>query len=106
MNGANATQQQKRAHSQFEKVTVMVRIQQSAKQIWVAIAASLVTSTVAANGTAADFEPEVSGVRLQVDNDLFAGGQRDLDYTGGFAFTLAGTDARDRYLSLDPLLTK
>jgi hypothetical protein len=106
MNGANATQQQKRAHSQFEKVTVMVRIQQSAKQIWVAIAASLVTSAVAANGTAADFEPEVSGVRLQVDNDLFAGGQRDRDYTGGFAFTLAGTDARDRYLSLDPLLTK
>lgn len=81
---------------------VMVRV--NAKNIWVAIAASLVTSTVAAKDATTDFEPEVSGVRLQIDNDLFAGGQRDRDYTGGFAFTFSGTDARDRYLSLDPAL--
>ena len=48
----------------------------------------------------------MSGVRLQVDNDLFAGGQRDRDYTGGFAVTFSGTDARDRYLSLDPALAQ
>ena len=31
----------------------------------------------------------MSGVRLQVDNDLFAGGQRDRDYTGGFGLTFS-----------------
>ena len=85
---------------------VMVRVKHSAKHIWVAIAASLITSTVVANDANADFESEVSGVRLQIDNDLFAGGQRDRDYTGGFALTLSGTDARDGFLSLDPLLSK
>lgn len=49
-------------------------------------------------------EPAVSGLRVQIDNDLFAGGERDRDYTGGFAITWSGTDARDRYVSLDPLL--
>ena len=34
----------------------MVRVKQSAKQIWVAIAATLVTSAVVANETTADFE--------------------------------------------------
>lgn len=85
---------------------VMVRVKQSAKHIWVAIAASLITSTVVANESNAGFESEVSGVRLQIDNDLFAGGQRDRDYTGGFAFTLSGTEARDGFLSLNPLLSK
>jgi hypothetical protein len=85
---------------------VMVRFKQSAQQYWVAIAASLVASTALADSATAEFEPEVSGVRLQVDNDLFAGGQRDRDYTGGFGLTFSGTDARDRYLSLDPVLTK
>jgi hypothetical protein len=51
-----------------------------------------------------DAEPAIGGVRLQIDNDLFAGGQRDRDYTGGLAVTFSGTDARDRYLSLDPVL--
>ena len=84
----------------------MVRVKQSANKYWVAIAAALVTATANASDAIAEFEPEVSGVRLQVDNDLFAGGQKDRDYTGGFAFTFSGTDARDRYLSLDPVLTK
>jgi hypothetical protein len=85
---------------------VMVRFNKSAKQYWVAIAASLVASTALAEDVTADVEPKISGVRLQVDNDLFAGGQRDRDYTGGFGFTFSGTDARDRYLSLDPVLSK
>ena len=49
---------------------------------------------------------QVSGVRLQIDNDLFAGGERDRDYTGGMAITISGTAARDGLLSLDPLLTQ
>jgi len=35
-------------------------------------------------------EPYDTGWSLQVDNDLFAGGARDQDYTGGFALTLSG----------------
>lgn len=47
-----------------------------------------------------------AGVRLQIDNDLFAGGERDRDYTGGFAVTISGAVARDSLLSLDPLLAR
>jgi hypothetical protein len=51
-------------------------------------------------------EREVSGVRLHIDNDLFAGRNLDRDYTGGMAITLSGTAARDGLLSLDPVLTR
>src|SRR5215212_7211387 len=51
-------------------------------------------------------EREVSGVRLHIDNDLFAGRELDRDYTGGVAITLSGTAARDGFLSLDPVLTR
>jgi Uncharacterized protein conserved in bacteria (DUF2219). len=51
-------------------------------------------------------EQEVSGVRLHIDNDLFAGRNLDRDYTGGLAITLSGTAARDGLLSLDPVLTR
>jgi hypothetical protein len=51
-------------------------------------------------------EREVSGVRLHIDNDLFAGRNLDRDYTGGVAITLSGTAARDGLLSLDPVLTQ
>jgi hypothetical protein len=50
-------------------------------------------------------ESENSGVRLHIDNDLFAGRDLDRDYTGGLAITLSGTAARDGFLSLDPLLS-
>src|ERR1700741_891160 len=50
-------------------------------------------------------EQEVSGVRLHIDNDLFAVRNLDRDYTGGVALTLSGTAARDGFLSLDPALT-
>lgn len=45
-----------------------------------------------------------SGLRLQLDNDLFAGSERDRDYTGGFGVTISGDAAREGLLSLDPLL--
>jgi hypothetical protein len=51
-------------------------------------------------------EAEISGVRLHIDNDLFAGRNLDRDYTGGVAITLSGTAARDSLLSLDPVLAR
>jgi hypothetical protein len=48
----------------------------------------------------------ISGVRLQIDNDLFAGRDLDRDYTGGMAIAISGTAARDGLLSLDPVLAK
>ncbi len=51
-------------------------------------------------------EREITGVRVHVDNDLFAGRDLDRDYTGGMALTLSGTAARDGFLSLDPVLTQ
>jgi len=51
--------------------------------------------------------PDISGVRIQVDNDLFAGGgEHDRDYTGGMAITISGREARDGFASLDPWLGK
>jgi hypothetical protein len=63
------------------------------------------TSTSAASELHDNIEPQVSGLQVNIDNDLFAGGERDRDYTGGFAVSYSGTDARDRYLSLDPALS-
>jgi len=51
-------------------------------------------------------EREISSLRVHIDNDLFAVRNLDRDYTGGLAITLSGTDARDGWLSLDPLLTR
>ena len=48
----------------------------------------------------------VDAVRMQIDNDLFAGDQQDRDYTGGLSITLSGVRARDGLLSLDPLLRR
>jgi hypothetical protein len=56
--------------------------------------------------TAQDDEHDYTGVRLQIDNDLFAGRERDRDYTGGAALTISGAAARDSALSLDPLLER
>lgn len=69
-----------------------------------AIAATIAISTSAASELHETREPEISGMRVHIDNDLFAGGERDRDYTGGFAVSYSGTDARDRYLSLDRAL--
>lgn len=51
-------------------------------------------------------DQEYTGIRVQIDNDLFAGRERDRDYTGGFAVAISGTAARDGFLSLDPLLAR
>jgi hypothetical protein len=45
-------------------------------------------------------------VRLHVDNDLFAGRERDRDYTGGFAVTVTGESAARGLLTLDPALAR
>jgi uncharacterized membrane protein len=39
-------------------------------------------------------EEQVSGVRLHIDNDLFAGRNLDRDYTGGSRITLSRHRAR------------
>jgi hypothetical protein len=48
----------------------------------------------------------VDALRVQIDNDLFAGGEKDRDYTGGFGITISGERAREGLLSLDPLLRR
>lgn len=49
----------------------------------------------------------IDGVRVQIDNDLFAaGGGRDRDYTGGMALLISGRDAAEGLLSLDPVLRR
>lgn len=48
----------------------------------------------------------VDAVRVQIDNDLFAGDDTDRDYTGGMSITISGERARDGLLSLDPLLRR
>ncbi len=70
-----------------------------------ALAALTMTTLLAASAHARD-ELEYTGVRVQLDNDLFAGGERDRDYTGGFAIAISGTAARDGLLSLDPVLAR
>lgn len=46
----------------------------------------------------------IDAISVQIDNDLFAGGQQDRDYTGGMSVTIAGPRARDGLLSIDGLL--
>jgi hypothetical protein len=75
----------------------------------VVVAAALVLPYAVARArdvNAEGSERELSGVRLQIDNDLLAGRNLDRDYTGGVAITLSGTAARDGLLSLDPLLSR
>jgi hypothetical protein len=85
-----------------EGMMVMAGIKKGWKEAALALTTMLAAAVSMAEG--ADAEPAVSGVRVQIDNDLFAGSDRDRDYTGGFGVTFSGTDARDRYLSLDPAL--
>jgi hypothetical protein len=47
---------------------------------------------------------DARGMRVQIDNDLFAGRERDRDYTGGMGITISGAAAREGWLSLDPVL--
>jgi hypothetical protein len=67
------------------------------------LAASLAFSATA-KGQSIDGR-ELSDVRVQIDNDLFAGRDDDRDYTGGLAVTFSGESVRDNLLSLDGLLS-
>jgi hypothetical protein len=75
-------------------------------------AATLVLTGIASAASAraqygSQDEADIAGVRIQIDNDLFAGdGERDRDYTGGMALMLSGREAADGFLSLDPLLAR
>lgn len=71
-------------------------------------AALLANPLLVSQSSAADSpDADVSGVRIQLDNDLFAaGGDRDRDYTGGLAVTVSGPAARDSFVSLDPLVAR
>ncbi|HKE96168.1 MAG TPA: lipid A-modifier LpxR family protein, partial [Povalibacter sp.] len=69
------------------------------------LVAVLFTALLAVTTVHAESADEHSGLRVQIDNDLFAGGgQHDRDYTGGVAVTISGERARDGLLSLDPVL--
>lgn len=70
-----------------------------------ALLAAALWLMVSAQAVAQDSEADGNGLRVQIDNDLFAmGGGSDRDYTGGVAVTISGEQARDSALSLDPLL--
>jgi hypothetical protein len=105
--GVTATQTQSLCAAAVQKATTMEFTKQIQHAALAALAAAfaLVGSRVHAQ-TADDpaVDGERGGVRLQLDNDLFAGGERDRDYTGGFALTISGEEARNGLLSLDPLL--
>ncbi|MFP5304988.1 MAG: lipid A-modifier LpxR family protein [Gammaproteobacteria bacterium] len=49
-------------------------------------------------------EPYATGSIVYLDNDALSAAQRDEDYTGGLAITLAGRRAREWPVSIDPLL--
>jgi hypothetical protein len=70
------------------------------------VLALLATSGAATAQAEAREEEKYTGIRFQIDNDLFAGRELDRDYTGGLAVTISGTAARDGALSLDPLLAR
>lgn len=74
---------------------------------WLA-ALTLATLSNTADASPADqIGSDPHGVRIQIDNDLFAaGGGSDRDYTGGLTVTLSGESARDALLSLDPVLRR
>ncbi|HEX7116637.1 MAG TPA: lipid A deacylase LpxR family protein, partial [Steroidobacter sp.] len=85
--------------SRYAALTTLV-----AAQLWLGASARAEDFPVFTSDTAG--EARLSGVRVQLDNDLFAGGERDRDYTGGLSVTISGTTARDGLLSLDPLLKR
>lgn len=64
------------------------------------LAAGLALATLNAGASEAD---SASGARLHIDNDLFAGRDRDRDYTGGFAVTISGDAAREGLLSMESM---
>jgi hypothetical protein len=68
------------------------------------LASMSLLSSVPIAVSAASVNDGFDGLRLQFDNDLFAGQEQDEDYTGGLALTLSGERAREGLLSLDGIL--
>src|SRR5688500_15642298 len=52
-----------------------------------------ITEVVVSNQRLGWFEG-VDALRVQIDNDLFAGDEKDRDYTGGMGITISGERAR------------
>lgn len=68
------------------------------------IAVGIICTLIASLACASEADRLDEGVSIQLDDDLFAGQQRDEDYTGGFAIGVSGDRARNAPLSLDFLL--
>src|SRR3546814_8408001 len=69
-----------------------------------ALALQIATASAAPDGAPVDAsgnEKEDAGWTLYFDNDTLTPVQRDEDYTGGIAVTLADRRAKDSWLSLD-----
>lgn len=49
-------------------------------------------------------EPDTSGWAFTFDNDALVPGDKDIDYTGGFAYTRSGADTTRSWLSLHALV--
>jgi hypothetical protein len=49
-------------------------------------------------------EKDFSGWSFYMDNDFFTAGDRDFDYTGGFAYSRSGNAVKSSFLSLDTWL--
>jgi len=62
-----------------------------------------ITAVGGAAAAPSQVEPYDSGWAFSVDNDLFAPGHSDRDYTGGFSLTLAGRRVHDAWWSTDGL---
>ena len=55
-------------------------------------------------GLAAHAQDQHNAWTVGVENDLLAGSQKDADYTGGFSFTMTGSNASSATLSMDSVL--
>ncbi len=74
---------------------------------WLIVVTSMVFFLLFMNVSEAfEAEKENSGWSFYFDNDFFALGDRDNDYTGGMALKLAGTRVKSSWLSVDKLLGK
>lgn len=82
---------------------VMATKQQHTK-LAVRAATAFVLGIAFASAVQAESADRAQSVRVQVDNDLFAGSEQDRDYTGGLAVTFSGLGARENAFSLAPAL--
>jgi hypothetical protein len=81
-------------------------VRESVRLVLLAIlAAAVAMVSMRAGAQPVAEEADFTGLRVQIDNDLFAGRDLDRDYTGGFALTVSGRNASEGFASLDPLLS-